>query len=111
MNKKQIGKIQLAAGIILLLLAIFNAIFVLRDDSTHYWNYITSTSGAWGQVFDQEGQNNITTSNSVGHVVSFLNLLGYTGRLFLYLFITLNLLLIGISAVLILQGLANMSEK
>jgi len=112
MDIQKIGKIQITIGIILLLVAVIGSVFIVKE--TYLQTLVDGTVGmvnTWGDVSEGLRELNETSMITVGHVTSDLiieeSVVKTTGAVF----IACTLILIALSAILILQGLANLNRR
>ena len=108
-TKEKIGKIQFYVGILLLLVTIIGSIFIIKN--AYIGNFVKgvrSTTDAWEEVNNEINGTNI---GIMGHVRSYVILQGQIFATTSILFITSVLILIILSIMMILQGLANQLKK
>lgn len=108
-NLKKIGKIQFYFGIILLISVIVGSIFIVKEIYIGtLMTSIESATSVWSQ-FAQE--TNSSSTEITSHLIPFLMSQASIFRMTLCLYGLGALILIVLSIMLILQGLANQSRK
>lgn len=108
-TKEKIGKIQFYLGILLLLVTIIGSIFIIKN--VYIGALVTGVEGTmatWGEVSQEINGTLIGVS---GHVVSNVILQGQIVETTVFLYGASALILIVLSIILILQGLANQSKR
>jgi len=108
-TKQKIGKIQFYIGIILLLITIIGSFFIVKN--VYFGtliNGVLKATAAWGDVGREI---NGTSIGIIGHVISNNILQSQIIKTSLALFGACVLILITLSVMMILQGLANQSKK
>ncbi len=108
-TKEKIGKIQFYLGILLLLVTIVGSIFIIKN--VYIGNLVKGvgkSTDAWTEVTKEINGTNI---GIMGHISSNIALQGTLFANTAILFITCVLILITLSMMMILQGLANQSKK
>jgi hypothetical protein len=109
LNKIKIGKIQFYFGIVLLVFTIIVSIFIIKGVFFEtLTNGIESTTSAWSGI-EQELENK--EMGVMGHIVSNVVLQGMIIKTTGFLFFACALILVVLSIILILQGLANQVKK
>jgi len=120
MKVQTIGKIQLILGVIILVVSI---IFLIWGIKNIYYDTITVNAGqvtsTWGEVINTTPYVNYTADPAsftvkttiMGHVISGLLGMSTTVKTTMYIFGTNMVILMVLSIILILQGLANLSRK
>jgi len=109
LNQRQIGKIQLILGIILLIGTILSSILIIINvyigaiilgvsSVTRTWTYVSQ-------------EINTTAIGMEGQLVSNVILQGQIIKTTMYLFGICSLILVVLSIILILQGLTNLAKK
>jgi hypothetical protein len=109
MERETVGKIQIGVGCALLLITIVGSMLVINYGfMTDLVKGISSISQSWSGV---RNQINGTSIGLQGHLVSYVVLDSTIVKSAEYIFLAEILILIALSAILILQGLANISKR
>ena len=104
-TKEQIGKIQICFGIILLIITIVGTQMIIQKGFDDLYKTLSMFNDIRESIEDETGENTQMIHSST------LLLLGSVYITSLYIFCLGVLILVALSAILILQGLANMAEK
>lgn len=112
-NKKQIGKIQLITGIILLVATIISSILIIKNVyADMLFIGVSDTVAAWSEVDEGINVTSAETRSLVkASVISVVVLQAQIFKGTTYLFGICSVILVVLSIMLILQGFANMSQK
>jgi hypothetical protein len=108
-TKEKIGKVQFYLGILIFVITIISSIFIVKN--VYIGSLIMgveSTTTTWSEVSQEI---NVTQIGMQGHLVSNIMLQGQIIKTTMYLYGICALLLIVLSVILVLQGLANQSKK
>lgn len=110
-DRKKIGKIQFYLGIALLVITIIGSIVVIKSSLGSFVDGVSSETGTWGEVSNKLGEGSAEGTLIEGMVVSELITQGLVVKTAGFMFGTSALILLVLSVMLILQGLANQSKK
>lgn len=115
LNKQKVGKIQVIAGIILMLVTIIGSYFVMSQ--VFYQGILSNGAFAitekWGDAADPDGDDipQETDEKMIAEVTSIMVIISSIYKYALYLFGLGASILLVLSGTLILQGLANQSRR
>lgn len=109
MNAKTIGRIQLVFGIALL--AVLTAGFIIGFRHFLISPMVSGAETVMSTWADVSGAANATEIGVTGHLVSSLTMMGLVVKASTAVFISTAVILLALSVMFILQGLANISRK
>ncbi len=110
-TKQKGGKIQYYTGIILLIVTIVGSIFVFYSVVNSFTEVVGSETGTWSEVANTLDEGSPENKLITGMLVSHLVTQGLVVRTAGFTFAFCTLLLIAMSVMFILQGVANQSKK
>jgi len=110
-TKQKIGKIQFYLGIVLLVVTIIGSVFVFKGVLNSFVDGVSSETGTWGEVGNKLGEGTPENEMITGIIVSDLITQGLIVKASGFIFGACTLILLIMSVMLILQGLANQSKK
>ena len=110
-TKQKIGKIQFYLGIAMLVITIIGSIVVVKSFLGSFVDGVSGETGTWGEVSNKLGEGSAEGTLIEGMVVSELITQGLVVKAAGFIFGACTLILLIMSVMLILQGLANQSKK
>ncbi|MBT4935353.1 hypothetical protein HOL21_04320 [Candidatus Woesearchaeota archaeon] len=110
-TKQKIGKVQFYLGIILLIITIIGSIVLFKSMLSSYVDGVSSETTTWTDASKILGEGSPENEMIVGILLSDVITQGLIVRSFGYIFGASALILLIMSVMLILQGLANQSKR
>jgi hypothetical protein len=110
-TKQKIGKVQFYLGILLFVITIISSVVLFKVTLTAFVNGVTNETGTWEEIDNNLVEGSPESEVIYGVMVSGLLTQGLVVRTFGYVFGACTLILLIMSIMLMLQGLANQAKK